>query len=96
MIAGAQHSKPAQPNTPAAVGQTAGTRAPSPGVPAEIKFSGAQGEAGARRPDRARVFALKSDPLPYMQSQSALSDDGGHLLVGSGGRLKFVDTALTK
>src|SRR6267378_733739 len=35
----------------------------------------------------APVFAVKSDPLPYMQSQSALSADGNYLLAGSGGHL---------
>jgi hypothetical protein len=38
---------------------------------------------------RAPVFAVKSDPLPYMQSQSALSADGKYLLAGSGGHLKL-------
>ncbi len=36
------------------------------------------------------TFALKSDPLPYQQSQTALSSDGDYLLVGSGGHLKLV------
>jgi hypothetical protein len=38
---------------------------------------------------RAPVFAVKSDPLPYVQSQSALSADGNYLLTGSGGHLRF-------
>lgn len=38
----------------------------------------------------APVFAVKSDPLPYMQSQSALSADGNYLLAGSGGHLKLL------
>lgn len=41
---------------------------------------------------RASVFAVKSDPLPYMQSQSALSTDGSYLLTGSGGHLRLVRT----
>jgi hypothetical protein len=40
---------------------------------------------------RGAVFALKSDPLPYQQSQSALSADGGRLLLGSGGHIKLVN-----
>lgn len=39
---------------------------------------------------RGPVFAVKSDPLPYMQSQSALSADGNRLLIGSGGHLKLL------
>jgi hypothetical protein len=39
---------------------------------------------------RAPVFAVKSDPLPYMQSQSALSADGDYLLAGSGGHLRLL------
>lgn len=39
---------------------------------------------------REPVFAVKSDPLPYMQSQSALSADGNRLLIGSGGHLKLI------
>jgi len=38
----------------------------------------------------APVFAVKSDPLPYMQSQSALSADGNYLLACSGGHLKLL------
>jgi hypothetical protein len=41
---------------------------------------------------RAPVFAVKSDPLPYMQSQSALSADGDYLLTGSGGHLRLFKT----
>lgn len=37
------------------------------------------------------VLALKSGPLPYQQSQTALSADGRYLLVGSGGHVKLVD-----
>ena len=37
------------------------------------------------------VFAVKSDPLPYLQSQSALSADGKRLLTGSGGHLKLLN-----
>lgn len=37
------------------------------------------------------AFALKSSPLPYQQSQTALSADGKYLLVGSGGHVKLVD-----
>lgn len=39
---------------------------------------------------RAPVFAIKSAPLPYLQSQSALSKDGTRLLIGSGGHLKLL------
>jgi len=39
---------------------------------------------------RAPVFAVKSDLLPYMQSQSALSADGNYLLAGSGGHLRLL------
>ena len=38
---------------------------------------------------RAPVFAWKSAPLPYLQSQTALSADGTRLLIGSGGHLKL-------
>ena len=38
---------------------------------------------------RAPVFAVKSDPLPYVQSQSALPADGNYLLTGSGGHLRL-------
>jgi hypothetical protein len=37
------------------------------------------------------AFALKSGPLPYQQSQTALSADGKYLLVGSGGHVELVD-----
>jgi len=37
------------------------------------------------------VFAVKSDPLPYLQSQSALSADGKRLLTGSGDHLKLLN-----
>lgn len=40
----------------------------------------------------APVFAVKSDPLPYIQSQSALSADGNYLLTGSGGHLRLFKT----
>jgi hypothetical protein len=43
-------------------------------------------DAGQRR----AIFALKSDPLPYQQSQSAISADGNYLLAGSGGHVKLV------
>ena len=39
---------------------------------------------------RGPIFALKSDTLPYQQSQSALTPEGDHLLVGSGGHVKLV------
>ncbi len=39
---------------------------------------------------RRATFAVKSDPLPYQQSQSALSANGSHLLVGSGGHIRLV------
>jgi hypothetical protein len=39
---------------------------------------------------RRAKFAVKSDPLPYQQSQSALSADGNYLLIGSGGHVKLV------
>ena len=39
---------------------------------------------------QSATFALKSDPLPYQQSQTALSTDGDYLLVGSGGHVKLV------
>jgi hypothetical protein len=41
---------------------------------------------------RQATFAVKSDPLPYQQSQSALSADGSYLLVGSGGHVKLLRT----
>jgi hypothetical protein len=41
---------------------------------------------------RAPVFAVKSDPLPDVQSQSALSTDGNYLLTGSGGHLRLIRT----
>jgi hypothetical protein len=40
---------------------------------------------------RGPVLALKSNPLPYLQSQSALSDDGTLMLIGSGGHLKLLN-----
>ena len=41
--------------------------------------------------DRRRaIIAFKSDPLPYQQSQSALSAEGELLLIGTGGHLKLV------
>jgi hypothetical protein len=39
---------------------------------------------------RRPVFAWKSDPLPYLQSQTALSADGTRLLIGSGAHLKLI------
>jgi hypothetical protein len=39
---------------------------------------------------RAPIFAVKSDPLAYVQSQSALSADGSYLLAGSGGHLRLI------
>ena len=39
---------------------------------------------------RSPMYAVKSAPLPYLQSQSALSKDGARLLVGSGGHLKLL------
>jgi|SRR5215469_547319 len=39
---------------------------------------------------RALIVAFKSDPLPYEQSQSALSADGERLLIGTGGHLKLI------
>ncbi len=39
---------------------------------------------------RHATFAAKSDPLPYQQSQSALSANGSHLLAGSGGHIRLV------
>lgn len=39
---------------------------------------------------RGAIIALKSDSLPYQQSQSALSADGDRLLIGTGGHLKLV------
>lgn len=39
---------------------------------------------------RGAINAFKSDPLPYQQSQSALSADGDYLLIGTGGHLKLV------
>ena len=39
---------------------------------------------------RRPVFAWKSDPLPYQQSQTALSADGTQLLIGSGAHLKLI------
>jgi hypothetical protein len=38
---------------------------------------------------RGPVFAWKSSPLPYLQSQTALSADGTRLLIGSGGHLQL-------
>jgi len=38
---------------------------------------------------RRPVLAWKSSPLPYLQSQTALSADGTRLLIGSGGHLKL-------
>ncbi len=39
---------------------------------------------------RRATFAVKSDPLPYQESQSALSAEGNYLLIGSGGHVKLV------